>query len=856
MFSKVEFAPLGFRSAPPLSERGPVTEQRWECAWFSHVSNSVKAAKGIVVTTFPDLHTVQLMPLEGDLGDRADLNGAPVAIEGELAGIITNISIDGRGVGSLLMVPLSEMVRSDSGKLIHELRHQQLLNRLDPLARQAVARASGISETLSQDAIHMEHLIAGLYDGEPWTSAHTVFNYWGLERPELLRLIRRAVGSEVPAGYPVRELTALPPLSAHVREAFEKAWELAQKRSSASVIDSRFLLYGALSVESCRVTQELLNFSERIRKERIDLTEPAERDQREADDAENDSIQISSISDAPAEDDSLGFKPYVEAIARFLTSKDTKPPLTLSIEGEWGSGKSSFMLQLRKTLKGGLHVQFNPWRHDKAQSLWAAFALEFLRQISTQRSVWRRLWAWLELSWAHYGWLGRVQFLRAALMWLILAFMFLYLPYEILVNKPQWSRNVLAVLSEKDSKTDGEKKQRSDAAKEAATRGGGVKGDEPKEKEKDLDPIVGWLVGIGGLAGYLAVVISIWIKAKDLIGNPLEIDLKKYLRSPDYEEQVTFVERFHEDFKRIVDAYAGDRKVFVFIDDLDRCDVPRAAELMKAVNLLIADDPRLIFILGMDRDKVAAGLAVKFEKLLPYLANHSDGPETHGWRRQTGLEFGHSFLQKFIQLPFRVPQPNLDHYESFLETISPAGPSKGTHGVNAVKLVPRNDATALVGMESGSAPAAPVAANQAATVIQAPSMPAATPVQKEARIRRELQFTGDSEQVREIAMMVARTIDRNPRRLKQFINLFRLQAYIVNELGFLDDTRPTEQRITLQQLGKFVVVTLKWPALLADFAETRSCWRSYRSLPTAEMGKRSSQLRRDDGSRRSASDCC
>lgn len=49
--------------------------------------------------------------------------------------------------------------------------------------------------------------------------------------------------------------------------------------------------------------------------------------------------------------DSLGFEPYVTALAAFLTSPETKGPLTVSIEGEWGSGKSSFLLQLESALR-------------------------------------------------------------------------------------------------------------------------------------------------------------------------------------------------------------------------------------------------------------------------------------------------------------------------------------------------------------------------------------------------------------------------------------------------------------------------------------------------------------------------
>jgi hypothetical protein len=224
---------------------------------------------------------------------------------------------------------------------------------------------------------------------------------------------------------------------------------------------------------------------------------------------------------------------------------------------------------------------------------------------------------------------------------------------------------------------------------------------------------------------------------------------------------------------------------------------------MKAVNLLIADDPRLIFILGMDREKVAAGLAVKYEKLLPYVARDlPGGAERVAWKRRAGLEFGQAFLQKFIQLPFRVPSPNLDHYTQFLRTIS-APLSRGA-GTKAQFAPPPRE------------PGSPADTLSAETV---PGSSEKSALSQQSRRERELQFGGDSDKVREIAMMVARALGPNPRRLKQFINLFRLQAYIANELGFFDESRPAAERITFEQLGKFVAISLKWPALLADFAE-------------------------------------
>ena len=321
------------------------------------------------------------------------------------------------------------------------------------------------------------------------------------------------------------------------------------------------------------------------------------------------------------------------------------------------------------------------------------------------------------------------------------------------------------------------------------------------------------LLLIGGNAAYFAVILTIWLKAKGILGNPFEINLKKYLRSPYYEGHVGFVEQFHADFRKIVDAYAGKEKVFVFIDDLDRCEVPKAAELMKAVNLLIADDPRLIFIIGMDRDKVAAGLAVKYEKILPYLSPESQVASNESqakWR--AGLDFGQNFLQKFIQLPFRVPEPNPEQYEDFIRTISVSPDTKAATGTSSAQQSP---ATVKLPSTNESIAETKRAAVTAST--PTPTPPSAAEVQ--VRRERELQFGGDSDKVRAVASMFAKTLGRNPRRLKQFLNLFRLQAYIANEIGLFDPGGRSRPSLTLEQLGKFVAISLRWPALLAQFAE-------------------------------------
>lgn len=65
----------------------------------------------------------------------------------------------------------------------------------------------------------------------------------------------------------------------------------------------------------------------------------------------SDDISKCLSNDTSTDKDSLGFKPYVEAIVEFLTAKCTLPPITMSIEGQWGCGKSSFMKQIEKKSK-------------------------------------------------------------------------------------------------------------------------------------------------------------------------------------------------------------------------------------------------------------------------------------------------------------------------------------------------------------------------------------------------------------------------------------------------------------------------------------------------------------------------
>src|ERR1700744_531052 len=104
--------------------------------------------------------------------------------------------------------------------------------------------------------------------------------------------------------------------------------------------------------------------------------------------------------------DTLGFSAYVKAVVSFLTHRSTAAPFTLSIEGEWGSGKSSFMLQLADSLRDARQktVSFNAWRFDKQESMWAAFALQFTDKLINDLRWYMRPVAHIRIQAARFEW--------------------------------------------------------------------------------------------------------------------------------------------------------------------------------------------------------------------------------------------------------------------------------------------------------------------------------------------------------------------------------------------------------------------------------------------------------------------
>ncbi len=500
---------------------------------------------------------------------------------------------------------------------------------------------------------------------------------------------------------------------------------------------------------------------------------------RRPDEMEAVELGIRSNSDAAAKKDALGFAPYVKALSDFLMHPDTRGPLTVSIEGEWGSGKTSFMLQLQDELKRagkrrwwsktwrdqgkvkgptakhrkGVHTFFfNPWRFEKEDSLLASFAVGFSEGLASL-PFYRRWWGSLKLFFRRFSWRsGWIDFVR----WLVQAALFglaLWLIASLIAQGRFPLSESLGWLQSWLNDPDG----------------------------TQLRFLEAFLRDSPGLAGVIVLLTLIPRVFEQLRSGPLSPGLGKHLDSPNYQERIAFTERFHKDFEHVLKAYAAGRRVFVFIDDLDRCLGDKSAELVQAISLLVSSDLNLFFIVGMDREKVAAGLAVKHEKLLKYLPlagaiSEGSGKGDDGRAaRLTGLRFGFQYIEKFIQIPFNLPKPGSKEIGEYLKRLSGESEKPAT---GSTVHMEKSD------LETASAVA---------------------------------RIGADSEGLRDTCAALAPYLDHNPRRIKQLINLLRVRALVSARTGLLDENE--FGRFTIQQLGKLVVISLHWPLFLMDVTE-------------------------------------
>lgn len=479
-------------------------------------------------------------------------------------------------------------------------------------------------------------------------------------------------------------------------------------------------------------------------------------------------VKGSALSDTYSEVDLLGYEDYVQALGDFIESPKTQKPLVLGIDAPWGGGKTSLMHMLekrlgpqpipgkrhfwqRKTTESFFTVWFNAWQYDQEESLWAALVLEILQQVRKQLGGWRRIKLSACMNWKRFD---KPAFFADLGNSLLFAFVLTTAGFAAFAG--------LALIL-----------------------------------GMDWAETITWLKHYTKVLAGLGLVSLLYTAFKDVLGmlvSPFNLGISKYLKTPKYKDKVGFLGQFQNDFKDVVEVVTSKGKwpLVIFIDDLDRCTPGKAAAVIEAINLLL-DSEHCVFIIGMDAHVLASSIQAKYKDLQEFFCE----PDNPG-----GLSLGRKFLEKIIQIDFHIPRPDPQHVYDFIDA------NLGCSSTAPAKEPPVNPAESALLAEQRSGKSL----EEARIAVQQNQPELASQLAEAVKAIRARSFDDDPE-VRKTVREAAPYLYYNPRKIKRYINLFRLQALIAYRRGVLENT------VSLDILGRWIIVNLRWPEFFVQAVE-------------------------------------
>ena len=347
---------------------------------------------------------------------------------------------------------------------------------------------------------------------------------------------------------------------------------------------------------------------------------------------------LSQNEDNHAKEDKLNRSKLVATLADMLSDASNSHHQTIGLLGDWGSGKSSIIAQLKEVLlskKGEqpfLFAEFNAWEYEHTDNIQAGIAQEMIKALTSKEEL-------LEQEKADYdrqGWIGKLgdwllwQIDRAKLtlcfawriqgfqlIWLILLFFSALIP----ICPP-----ILELLS-----------------LEGFLNGVG-------EEVKSLLPIA-WTIGIG---------YPLWQQAKKVFAGPLAKELRTYLKLPDYAKHLGMIPVMQDHIKKLVDVRLNTSKskkrILYVVDDLDRCSHEGIVKVLEAVRLVLGLS-NVTVIIAVDQRIAMAALALHYQELEPY---HAKGD---------ARQIARDYLAKIIHFPIQLTKLDQASVSGYLASL-------------------------------------------------------------------------------------------------------------------------------------------------------------------------------------------
>jgi hypothetical protein len=346
-------------------------------------------------------------------------------------------------------------------------------------------------------------------------------------------------------------------------------------------------------------------------------------------------------SDAPLDaksPDTMNFGKMARGLSRFIRHEKTTPPLTIAIDGEWGSGKSSLMNLLRADLErfDFRPVWFNAWHHQGEEHLLAAL-LESIRSEATPP------W-WRPDNWAFRLRLLRIRGVRNWLPVLLLICILSGLTATLLLRGGDQTaiQNLMDHIRNLDF-------------------------------TKAIEYLPKSTPTLAFLATALSIVAAFWRGLTAFGVSPAKMlaSVSSNARMRDLRVQTGFRQKFAQEFRDVTDAL-GARSLIIFIDDIDRCSPQNVLTVLEAINFLVSSGGCFI-VIGMARAMVERAVGLQFAAVAEEMADDGIDHPTRDQRRERRLRFARQYLDKLINIEIPLPEPTGQQARRLLLERKPVG---------------------------------------------------------------------------------------------------------------------------------------------------------------------------------------
>jgi hypothetical protein len=339
-------------------------------------------------------------------------------------------------------------------------------------------------------------------------------------------------------------------------------------------------------------------------------------------------------------------KDAIDAIVEVIQNRNTPLPMTIAINGAWGSGKSTIMNCIRQKLdidseKRFITTWFNAWHQQSESSLLNAFLLKIVNRYEMpffKNNPWKAAMAFTRfriklassrfIKWPFYN-----QFLSGfALTFLLFFAITMIVNLYGFENAPIFKQVGFQNIHFGSMFKDGSLKSFETVTSVIAV----------------VLSVVSFFILRSESAPTIGAFVNVMYKKSFLV------DAEK--NTPDLRE------KFRTQYWEIMEAIE-DRVLIVFIDDLDRVNGDKIFEMLEAINFISdvtsrPDDSdkrslKTIFVLGLYIDQVAEQLGIYLQKEDPY---HEKKDEHKA--KQDAIRLGKRYIEKMIQLNVPVPLTN------------------------------------------------------------------------------------------------------------------------------------------------------------------------------------------------------